>query len=100
MGEYTLENSVAEKYLGDKIQEDDTTASITETLNSRLPIVKAKREEILKTCNDSRLIGVPSAIDEYESKLASKILNIADSWIGVNDRFPKLIYNKGIPSFT
>ena len=74
-------------YLGDKIHEVGTAASITETMNSRLPIAKAKSEEILKIGNDTRLIGFPSVIgpiNEFKSKVASKILNNADSWIGLN----------------
>ena len=59
---HTLDNSVAEKYLADKIHLDGTTVSITETINSRLLIAKAKSEEILKICNDPRLIGIPSTI--------------------------------------
>ena len=62
MGKHTLANPVAEKYLSDKMYEDITAASITETINSRLPIANAKSEEILKICNDPRLIGFPSAM--------------------------------------
>ena len=77
-----------------KIQEDSAAASITETINSRLPIAKAKSEEILKISNDPQLIGFPSAIgpiNDYESKVASKILNNADSWIGLNDSHIKTL---------
>ena len=38
MGKTTIENSKSEKYLGDQIHEDGTPASITETLNNRIPI--------------------------------------------------------------
>ena len=40
IGTHTLENSTAEKNLGDKIYEDGTAASITDTLNSKLPLAK------------------------------------------------------------
>ena len=39
-------------------------------------------------CDDPRLIGFPSAIgpiNEFESKVATKLLNNADSWLGLND---------------
>ena len=39
MGYHILENSAAEKYLGDKIHEDGTTASITETIKGRMPLL-------------------------------------------------------------
>ena len=54
---HTLEYSVAEKYLGNKIHEDGTAASITYTINSKLSIAKAKSEEILKICNDPLIIA-------------------------------------------
>ena len=37
MGEHILENSASEKYLGDKIHEDGTAPSITETINGTMP---------------------------------------------------------------
>ena len=63
-------------------------ASITYTLNNTIPLAKKKCDEILKICNDPRLIGFNTAIGpmwEFESKIASKLLNNADSWIGLNN---------------
>ena len=42
MGDHVLENSASEKYLGDKINKNGTAASITETIESRLPAAMAK----------------------------------------------------------
>ena len=39
MGTHTLENSTAEKYLGGKIHEDGTAASITDTLKIKIPCI-------------------------------------------------------------
>ena len=47
MGDYTLENSATEKYLGDKINENGTGASITETIENRLSAAIEKVNEIM-----------------------------------------------------
>ena len=60
--DHHLENSTAEKYLGDKIHKDGTAVSITETIKSRMPAAIAKSKEIMKICDDPRLIGFPSYI--------------------------------------
>ena len=49
MGDLILENSTAEKYLGDKIHEDGTAARITKTIKSRMPAANAKSKEIMRT---------------------------------------------------
>ena len=67
---HILENWTAEKYLGDKIHKDGAAASITDTLNNRIPIAKKKCDKILKICNDPRLIGFNTAkgpIGEFNS---------------------------------
>ena len=80
MGEQMQENSASEKYLGDRINEQCTAASIMETIDSRLPIAIAKGKEILKICEIPQLMGFPTAIgpiSEYETKLVPKLLNKA-----------------------
>ena len=69
IGNHVLENSASEKYLGDKINKNGTAASITETIESKLPAATAKGKEIVKICDDPRLIGFLSAIgpiNEFE----------------------------------
>ena len=49
-----------------------------------------------KICNDPRSIGFNTAvgpIGEFESKIASKILNNAHSWIGLNNSHIKMLQN-------
>ena len=88
MGTHTLENSKSKKYLGDQIHEDLTAVSISETLNNEIPLAKKKCTEILRICNDPRLVGFNIAtgpIEQFKSRIASKLLNNADSWIGLKE---------------
>ena len=40
VGDHILKSSTAERYLGDRIHEDGTAASIADTLNNRIPLAK------------------------------------------------------------
>ena len=94
MGDHVLENS--EKYPGYKINENATAASITETIESRLPAAIAKGNEIMSISEDPRLIGFPTAmgpISEYETKIIPKLLNNAEFWLGLNDSHIKTLQN-------
>ena len=62
LGEHILENSSLDKYIGDKIQEERTAATITEPIKGRMPTVIAIRKTTIKICDDPGLIGFPSAI--------------------------------------
>ena len=57
MDNHILENSKSKKYLGNQIDKDGTAARISETINKRIPLAKKKCAEILKMCNDPRLVG-------------------------------------------
>ena len=45
-----LENSASEKYLGDRINEQGTAASMTETIENRLPGLIEKSKEMVDVC--------------------------------------------------
>ena len=88
MGEQTIGNLASEKYLGDKISQNGTAASITETIQNRISSALEKTKEILDICQDPKLLGFPTAmgpISEYETKVIPKLLNNAESWLGIND---------------
>ena len=71
MGDHVLENSASEKYLWEKINENGTAASITETIESRLPAAVAKGIEIMNICEDPSQMGFPTIIgpiSEYATK--------------------------------
>ena len=56
------------------------------TLDSRIPIAIEREETIIDTCNHPALIGHTIAIapvEQFESKVLSKILSNSDSWIGL-----------------
>ena len=57
MGKPIIKNSKAEKYLGDQIHEDGTTASIHATLDSRIPIAVDRANLILFIYNQPSLTG-------------------------------------------
>ena len=87
MGETIIEKLRTEKYLGDQIHEDETAASIHETLNNKIPIAYERGEDILSICNQLSLIGFNIAsgpVEQYEWKISSKLLANSESWIGLN----------------
>ena len=48
----------------------------------------------MSICEDPRLIGFPTAmgpISEYETKIIPKLLNNAESWLGINDSHLKTL---------
>ena len=47
MGDHKLYNSVSNKYLRDRINEKGTAASITETIDHRIPGLDKKVDKIL-----------------------------------------------------
>ena len=109
-----IENSKSEKYLGDQIHEDGCAASITATLDGRIPSAIDRGEIIINTINHPALLGHRVAIapvEQFKSKISSKILSNCDSWIGltkqhidriqtVQDNFFKKVFqvaNSGTP---
>ena len=114
MGTTFIENSKLEKYLDDQIHEDRCEASITATLNGRIPGALEAGEDIINAINHPATMGhkmAYTAVEQYETKVASKILINCDSWIGltkrqidkvqtVQDNFFKQVFQvspKGIP---
>ena len=89
MGTTVIENSKSEKYLGDQIHEDRCEASITATLNGRIPGAIEAAEDIINLINHSEMMGhkmAYAAVEQYEMKVASKILTNCDSWIGLTNK--------------
>ena len=83
MGDMIIENSKSEKYLGDQIHEDGCAASITATLDGRIPSAIDRGEIIINTINHPALLGHRVAIipvEQFESKISSDILLNRDSW--------------------
>ena len=62
MGDHKLYNSVSNKYLRDRINEKGTAASITETIDKRIPGRDKKVDEILAVCEHLCLMVFPTAI--------------------------------------
>ena len=84
MGTTVIKNSKSEKYLGDQINEDGCEASITATLNGRIPGAIEAVDNIIKAINHQATMGhkmAYAAVEQYEMKVASKILTNCDSWI-------------------
>ena len=76
MGTTVIENSKLEKYLGDQIHEFGCEASITATLNGRIPGAIEAAEDIINLINHSEMMGhkmAYAAVEQYEMKVASKI---------------------------
>ena len=89
MGDMIIENWKSEIYLGYQIHEGGTSASITATLDSRIPTAIDRGNTILFICNQPSLIGFTIAhgpVEQYESKISSKILSNSDSWIGLTNK--------------
>ena len=89
MGTMVIENSKSEKYLGDQIHEDGCEASITATLNGRIPGAIEAGDDIIKAINHPATMGhkmAYAAVEQYETKVASKILTNCDSWIGLTEK--------------
>ena len=64
-----IENSKSEKYLGDQILEGGASASITATLDSRIPTAIDRGNTIIFICNQTSLIGFTIAykpVEQYE----------------------------------
>ena len=57
MGTMVIENSKSEKYLGDQIHEDGCEASITATLNGRIPGAISAGEDIINGINHPAIMG-------------------------------------------
>ena len=57
MGETIIKNSKSENYLSDQIHEDGCEASITATLDGRIPSAIDKAEIIINSINHPALIG-------------------------------------------
>ena len=73
MGETVIENSQVEKYLGDQIHEDGCEASITATLDGRLPGAIEAGEDIVKSINHPATMGhkmAYAAVEQDEMKVA------------------------------
>ena len=88
MGTMVIENSKSEKYLGDQIHEDGCEASITATLDGRIPGAIEAGEDIIKSINHPATMGhkmAYAAVEQYEMKVASKHLTNCDSWIGLTE---------------
>ena len=89
MGTTVIVNSKSEKYLGDQIHEDGCEASITATLNGRIPSAIEAADDIMNSINHPALMGhsvAYAAVEQYEMKIASKILTNCDSWIGLTNK--------------
>ena len=89
MGTTVIENSKSEKYLGDQIHEDGCEASITATLNGRIQGAIEAGEDIIKASNHPATMRhkmAYAAVEQYETKVASKILTNCDRWIGLTDK--------------
>ena len=69
MGDYKLENLASEKYLGDRINENGTAASIKETMDNRQTELDKKIIEILAQCEHPCLMGFSTSISEFETKI-------------------------------
>ena len=61
MGEYSLKNSTAEKYLGDQFNKKIISASITETLDKKKIGLDEKIKKIMAVTEDPSLKGMNSA---------------------------------------
>ena len=86
MGDMIIENSKSAKYLGDQIHEDRCAASITATLDGRIPIAIEREDISINTNNLPALLGHRVAIapvEQFETKIISKIISNCDSWIGL-----------------
>ena len=68
MGELIIENSKSEKYLGDQIHKGGTAASITTTLDSRIPTAIDKGNTILFICNQPSLTVAHGPVRKYPQK--------------------------------
>ena len=89
MGTTVIENSKSKKYLGDQIHEDGCEASITATLDGRIPGAIEAGEDIIKAINHPATMGhkmAYAAVEIYEMRVASKILTNCDSWIGLTEK--------------
>ena len=78
-----------EKYLGDQIHEDGCEASITATLDGRIPSAIDAAEIIINSINHPALMGhrvAYAAVEQFEMKISSKILTNCDSWIGLTKK--------------
>ena len=96
MGDTIIENSKLKKYLGNQIHEDGCAASITATLDGRIPIAIERGDIIINTINHPALLGHRVAIapvEQFKSKIISKILSNSDSWIGLTKQHINRIQN-------
>ena len=78
MGDMIIANSKWEKYLCDQIHEDGCEASITATLDGKIPSAIDKAEIIIDTINHPALLAhrvANATVEEFESKISSKILS-------------------------
>ena len=88
MGDMIIKNSKLEKFLSDQIHEDGCAASITATLDVRIPSAIDSGEIIINTINHPALLSHRVAItpvEQFEYKISSKILSNCDSWIGLTN---------------
>ena len=72
-----------------EIHEDECAASISATLDSRIPTAIERGNTILAICNQPSLLGHTIAIgpvEQFESKVSSKLLSNSDSWIGLTNK--------------
>ena len=66
------------QHFGDMINEKWTAASITETIDRRLPGLEMKINKILPVCEHTHLLGFSSEmgpIRKLETKIVMKLLN-------------------------
>ena len=66
MGDTIIKNSKSEKYLGDQIHEGGFAASISATLDSKIPTALERGNTILSICNQPSLLGHTIAIGPVE----------------------------------
>ena len=72
MGTMVIENSKSEKYLGDQIHEDGCEASITATLDGRIPGAIEAGEDIIKAINHPATMRhkmAYAAVEQYELRI-------------------------------
>ena len=88
MGTTVIENSKVEKYLGDQIHEDGCEASISATIEGRIQGAMKAGEQIIAALNHPTTMGHKMAevvLNEYASKVSSKLLSNFDSWIDLTE---------------
>ena len=94
LGNITMNEKMAEKYLGDILHSQGLSASVQATIKAREAKTRGSIYELRSLTEDFRMQSVgacQSALDLYETCIIPSLLSNAGTWVEISDESVKLL---------